>query len=141
MNRQTQNTTQPQAVYVDTINDTKNNNNRTNDENAPTRSWVPSEAMENKENWCPDKQIFVGGNRFSSPAEGKKKFGTVRKPLAVLKVTTDPNLTPNCRDESLTANIWAGPLYFFARRLGYGHLSESDYRLGSCGIPFLSVAS
>ena len=86
-----QQATAPHAVYVDNVKGNRGKNNAPTDENAEERArWVPTEALENKENWCPDTQVFVGGQRFSSPMEGKRRFGTVRKPLSTLKVTLRP---------------------------------------------------
>merc|ERR1712199_63158 len=50
-----------------------------------TRRWVPAEGEDNKENWNPLTQDFVGGR--TSPLETKKNVVSKRRPLAELKVS------------------------------------------------------
>jgi len=69
----------------------KKENNGPLEESASQRQWVPTEHLENKENWDPEMGVFVGGTRFSTPVGGKKKGLTARRPLGELKVPLHPS--------------------------------------------------
>ena len=80
----------------------KKENETEQEENTSQRQLVPTEHLENKENWDPEMGVFVGGTRFSTPVGGKKKSGTGRRPLGEIKVPVYPNCGVRTRSEAVS---------------------------------------